>query len=119
MPAGHEYDILGIDIGAMLKPFARGRGYVSSSSAGFRMTSGNVRSPDVSYMSKERLPEGRPARNFEGAARQVWHLFPAVQQATVYFSPLDTASYGPEEGLDAGGLLPGFLCRVEEVFRLD
>jgi hypothetical protein len=46
-------------------------------------------------------------------------LFPAVQQVTVYFSLLDTASYGPEDELDAGDLLPGFSCRVEELFRLD
>lgn len=148
VPAGHEHDILVINIGAMLKPFARGRGFVSGSSAGFRMASGNVRSPDVSYMSKERLPDGQPARSFEGAApdlaieiispseepdemaqkvaeyfgagaRQVWHLFPAVQQVTVYFSPLDSANYGPEDELDAGVLLPGFSCRVEDLFRLD
>ncbi len=148
VPAGHEHDILVINIGAMLKPFARGRGFVSGSSAGFRIASGNIRSPDVSYMSKERLPDGRPAKSFEGTApdlaieiispseepdemaqkvaeyfgagaRQVWHLFPSTQQVTVYFSPFDTVTYASEDELDAGDLLPGFSCRVEDLFRLD
>lgn len=148
VPAGHEHDILVINIGAMLKPFARGRGFVSGSSAGFRMASGNVRSPDVSFMRKERLPGGRPAKNFEGmapdlaieiispseepdemarkvaeyfgaGAEQVWHLFPATKQVTVYFSPFDTTSFGPEDEMDASDLLPGFSCRVEELFDLE
>jgi len=146
VPAGHEHDILVINIGAMLKPFARGRGFVSGSSAGFRMASGNVRAPDVSYMSKERLPNGLPAKSFENrapdlaieiispseepdemaqkvaeyfgaGARQVWHLFPGIKQVIVYTSPFDTALYKPEDEIEAGDLLPGFSCRVDELFN--
>lgn len=148
VPAGHKHDVMVINIGAMLKPFARGRGFVAGSQAGFRMASGNVRSPDVSFTRKERLPGGLPAERFEGmapdlaieiispseqtddmvqkvgeyfgaGAEQVWHLFPATKQITVYFSPFDMASFGPGDELDAGDLLPDFSCRVEALFDLE
>ena len=148
VPAGHEHDVLVINIGAMLKPFARGRGFVAGSQAGFRMTTGNIRSPDVSFTRKERLPGGKPAKSFEGmapdlaieiispselpdemarkvaeyfgaGAAQVWHLFPDSKRVTIYYSPFDTADYEREETLDAGDLLPGFSCRAEELFDLE
>ncbi len=148
VPAGHEHDVLVINIGAMLKPFARGRGFVAGSQAGFRMANGNIRSPDVLFTRKERLPGGKPAKSFEGmapdlaieiispseatddmarkvaeyfgaGAEQVWHLFPETKQVTVYFSPFDTADFGPNEELDAGDLLPGFSCRAEALFDLE
>lgn len=148
VPAGYQHDILVINIGAMLKPFARGRGFVSGSSAGFRMASGNVRSPDVSFMRKERLPGGMPSKGFQdfapdlaieiispseepeemaqkvaeyfgAGAEQVWHLFPDTKRVTIYYSQSDTASFRPEEELDAGDLLPGFSCRAEELFDLE
>lgn len=148
VPAGYQHDIFVINIGATLKPFARGRGYISGSSAGFRMASGNVRSPDVSFMRKERLPGGVPSVGFEdfapdlaieiispserpedmaekvaeyfgAGAQQVWHLFPETKRVTVYLSPFETAAFGPGDTLDAGDLLPGFSCRAEELFNLE
>ena len=68
VPAGQRHDVMVINIGAMLKPFARGRGFVAGSQAGFRMASGNVRSPNVSFTRKECLPDGLPAESFEGMA---------------------------------------------------
>ena len=148
VPAGHQHDVFVINIGAMLKPFARGRGYVSGSSAGFRMASGNIRSPDVSFMRKERLSAGGPSKGFEdfapdlaieiispserpedmadkvaeyfgAGAEQVWHLFPETKHVTVYLSPFATAEFRPGDTLDAGDLLPGFSCQVEELFDLE
>ena len=147
-PAGHKHDAIGIQVAFLLKPFARGRGVVAGSQAGFRMASGNVRSPDVSFTRKERMPGGQPSEGFEdfapdlaveiispseqademarkvaeyfgAGAEQVWHLFPETKQGTVYFSPFDMVSFGPEDELDAGDLLPGFSCRVEDLFDLE
>jgi len=148
VPAGHEHAVMVINIGVMLKPFARGRGFVAGSQAGFRMASGNIRSPDVSFTRKERMPGGQPSEGFEdfapglaveiispseqpdemarkvaeyfgAGAEQVWHLFPDTRRVTVYYSPFDTADFGPQETLDAGDLLPGFSCRAEELFDLE
>jgi len=68
VPAGHRHDVMVINIGAMLKPFARGRGVAARSQSGFRTVSGHARSPDVSFTRKECLPDGLPAESFEGMA---------------------------------------------------
>lgn len=148
VPAGHKHDAIGIQVAVLLKPFARGRGILAGSQAGFRMASGNVRSPDVSFTRKERMPGGQPSEGFEdfapdlaveiispseepdemarkvaeyfdAGAAQVWHLFPNTRRVTVYSSPFDMADFGPQEMLDAGDLLPGFSCRAEELFDLE
>ena len=148
VPAGHEHGVLVINIGALLKPFARGIGFVSGSQAGFRMTNGNVRAPDVSFTRKERLPGGRPAKGFEGVApdlaieiispseeaaemarkvreyfaagaSQVWHLFPETEQVVIFTAPTQSRTYGGDNEVDAGGLLPGFSCRAADLFSLE
>ena len=53
VPAGHKHDAIGIQVAVLLKPHARGRGVLAGSQAGFRMTTGNIRSPDVSFTRKE------------------------------------------------------------------
>ena len=40
------------------------------------------------------------AEHFGAGAEQVWHLFPDTRRVTVYYSPFDTADFGPEETLD-------------------
>ena len=148
VPTGHKPDAIGIQVAVLLKPHARGRGVLAGSQAGFRMTTGNIRSPDVSFTRKERMPNGQPSEGFEdfapdlaveiispseqpdemarkvaeyfgAGAEQVWHLFPDTKRVTIYYSPFDTADVGPAETLDAGDLLPGFSCRVEELFDLE
>ncbi len=145
LPAGHKHDAIGIQVATLLKPFTRGRGVVAGAQAGFRMASGNVRSPDVSFTRRERMPGGEPSEGFEdfapdlaveiispsevpdemarkvaeyfgAGAEQVWHLFPDTKRVTVYLSPFETVAYGQEETLTAGDLLPGFSCRVEDLF---
>lgn len=148
VPAGHKHDAIGIQVAVLLKPYARGRGILAGSQAGFRMANGNVRSPDVSFTSRERMPGGEPSEGFEdfapdlaveiispseqpdemarkvaeyfgAGADQVWHLFPDAKRVIVYYTPSDTADFGPEDALSAGDLLPGFSCRVEELFDLE
>lgn len=145
--AGHEHDAIGANIIALLMPFARGRGVLASSQAGFRMTSGNVRSPDVSFTRKERLPAGKPARGFENlapdlcveiisptedpnemqrklqeyfdaGAQQVWHLYPESVHAKIYSSPTETVALQADDEIDAGDLLPGFRAHVVDLFDL-
>ena len=148
VPAGHKHDAIGIQVAVLLKPYTRGRGVLAGSQAGFRMASGNIRSPDVSFTRKERMPGGQPSEGFEdfapdlaveiispseepdemarkvaeyfgAGAEQVWHLFPDARRVIVYYSPFDTADFGPEDKMDAGDLLPGFSCRTEELFDLE
>jgi Uma2 family endonuclease len=146
-PVYFEHDAVGANIVAMLMPHTRGRGALSNGQAGFRMKNGNVRCPDVSFTRKERLPGGRVPRSFgdaapdlcieiisasedpvetarkvreyfEAGAEQVWHLFPETTRLVLFHSPDRSIEYGPEEELEGGNLLPGFLCKVAELFEI-
>lgn len=145
VPANVEHDGIGANIIALLMPYTRRRGILCSSQAGFRMTSGNIRCPDVSFTLKERLPDGKAPRSFgdfapdlcieiisptedpqdmmrkvreyfASNAQQVWHLYPETQRVIVYQSPTSRAIYEADAELDGGNLLPGFRCRVADLF---
>ena len=148
VPGGVEQDVIGIHVGVLLTPFTRGRGYLAGSQAGFRMRGGNIRAPDVSFTLKDRFPGGRPPKGygdfapdlcieiispfedeedmsrkieqyFAAGAQQVWHLFPETQQAVVYRSPGEKTDYEAVDELDGGDLLPGFRCRVADLFNIE
>lgn len=147
VPTGLEHDAIGAVIVALLMPHVRGRGFMSIAQGGFRMASGNVRCPDVSFTRKERYPDGRPPKGFgEGApdlaveilspsddfadlprkvneyfasgAQQVWLLEPDAQRVTLYSSPTDSLRLTDDEEISGGDLLPGFTCRVRDLFDI-
>ena len=146
--AGVEHDVMGAHLIVLLHPFARGRGFLAGSQAGFRMLSGNIRSPDVSLTLKGRFPSGRPPKGFgdfapdlcieiispsedwdealrkveeyfAAGAQRVWHLFSETQRAVVYRSPGETTEYEAQDELAGEDLLPGFRCRVAELFEIE
>ena len=148
VPTSYEHDIIGATIIALLRPAATGIGFVGGSQAGFRMASGNVRSPDVSFMRESRLTNGKPSKGFqEGApdlcveiislseesaemrrkvseyfasgAQQVCHLFPETEQVIVYTSPLENRTHEAGDEIEANDLLPGFHCLVSELVALE
>lgn len=110
------------------------------------MHGGNIRSPDVSLMRRERLPEGKPpvgfidgapdlaveivspsedqkdllqkvGEYFESGAQEVWLLFPERKQVYRYRAPLDVEVLHENDTLTGGDLLPGFAVRVGELFE--
>ncbi len=116
------------------------------SSTGFRMASGNIRSPDFALMRKERLPDGKPPADFidgapdlaveivspsenlkdlhqkvleyfESGAREVWLLFPDRQQVYRYKALLEVEVLHADDTLTGGALLPNFQVRVRELFE--
>jgi Uma2 family endonuclease len=148
VPAGGRHGAIGLRLGYRVIPHTQGLGYALDSSTGFKMINGNIRSPDVSFMKKERLPggklpvgfiEGAPdlaieivspseqavdllrkvAEYFESGAQQVWLLFPDKQCVTLYHSPIETVQLSSEDEITGGDLLPGFTCQVKELFELD
>lgn len=129
-------------IGPLLLP----RGAMSAGQSGFRMANGNVRVPDLSFMSRERLPGGKASKGFaEGApdlcvevisdserrremfskldeylangALQVWHIFPDSRRIVVYSPGEDTHVFEAEDDLMAGDISPEFRCRVADLFE--
>jgi len=140
--------IITVNIVGLMGPYARGHGIMTLGKAGFRMANGSIRVPSTSYTRKGRFPGGhapdtfgdlapdlcvdiispsekradmaRKVREyFDGGAVQVWHVFPERQQVTVFTSPTDMQTLGADGILDAGGLLPGFSCRVADLFILE
>jgi Uma2 family endonuclease len=104
-----------------------------------------VRAPDVAFLRAERLPDGEmPEGYWEGApdlvveivspgdrageiltkirewieagARQVWVLYGESRIVHVVRSLQDRVTLGGDEILDGGDAIPGFLCRVSELF---
>ena len=147
VPTKFQHDIIGAIIIGLLTPHARGRGYLTASQAGFRMTGGNLRVPDAGFTRRERLPDGvlpqdfpdfapdlcveiiSPSEDrrdmmqkvreyFDSGARLVWHVFPEVRTVTVYTSPTASQDYAAGDELSGGDLLPGFTCRVGDLFEL-
>jgi Uma2 family endonuclease len=115
------------------------------SSTGFRMVGGNIRSPDVSVMRNERLPEGKsPVGFIEGApdlavevisptekasdilekigeyfasgAQEVWLLFPERKQVHRYTANLEVQVLNEDDILKGEPILPGFEVRVGDLF---
>ncbi len=147
-PTSVKHEEIIFNLAVMLAPFKRGRGIVTLGQGGFRMTNGNVRAPDVSFTRKERFPGGhapdtfgdlapdlcveiispseRPGQMsrkvqeyFDGGAVQVWHVFPERQEVVVFTSPTETQTFGADDTLDTGDILPGFSCRVGDWLILE
>lgn len=148
VPTSIRHDIIAGNLHYLLKPVAKGRGFLTVGQAGFRMVSTNIRCPDVSFTRKERFPDGLPPDGFgdeapnlcvevlspseeaadiqrkvreyfASGAEQVWHLLPETQTVRIFTSPTDFTDYGPEDEIDGGDLLPGFRCVVGQLFELE
>jgi Uma2 family endonuclease len=148
-PAGIDHESIGASLLAGLKPFARQNrlGIVLGSSAGYWMKSGNLRSPDVSFIAKERLkglkrpPKGffrgapdlaveilspedsvekvheKIVEYFQSEAQLVWVINPEEMIVLVYHSPQPDRLLRPGEHLNGESLLPGFSLPVSDLFE--
>ena len=65
-PAGLRHEKIGMKMGQLLLNFVEQHhlGEVYGSSAGFKLPNGDVRSPDVSFVSADRLPDGQTPEGF-------------------------------------------------------
>lgn len=144
-PTGGEHGWLASEINFLLRSVGKPFGRIFDSSTGFRMASGNIRCPDVSFMRFERLPEGQapvgfvdgapdlcievisPTEDqrdswrkvgeyFESGAAQVWHVFPETGRVVVFRSMDDVRTYEAGDTLTAGDILPGFQADVADLF---
>jgi Uma2 family endonuclease len=147
-PTGLEHELIGARLIYLLMSAARRRksGDVYGSSAGYRMPNGELRSPDVSFVSAKRLPGGKSpkgfghfapdlaveilspddtvketeakiAEYFAAGTRLAWLVNPKTKTVTVYHSPTGKRRLTAEEKLSGEGVVPGFVCRVGELFE--
>ncbi len=146
VPTGFAHEDIGMNLTALLLAAGvRKYGRLLGSSLGCRMASGNVRAPDVAFLSKARVPKGLERQKFldgapdlavevispsedhtdmmtkvgeylESGAKQVWQVFPESRRVVVYRSLDQVFTLEAEDDLDGGDLLPGFRCRVADLF---
>jgi Uma2 family endonuclease len=124
-------------------------GVICDSSTAFAMRDGNKRSPDVSFIAKERLQgvqrlprgyfQGSPdlaveilspsntveeihdkiVEYFENGSRLIWVIHPDEQYVLVYHSPSPDCFLRSGDRLEGEEVVPGFSVAVEELFALE
>ena len=121
-------------------------GKVYSSDVGIAFPNGNVRSPDVTYVSLGKLPDGRSPETFgelipdlavevlspsdslkelgrkvgeylENGVPIVWLVDPAQRTVTVYRSLTQTEQLDANDVITAEPVLPGFSVEVRRFFQ--
>jgi Uma2 family endonuclease len=104
-----------------------------------------VRAPDFAFIARENLPSTEPTEAYwpgapdlavevlspddsrrevlektqmwcDSGAKCVWIADPKLLSVTVYRSMIDVTVCGMEDELDGGDLLPGFRCKVADIF---
>lgn len=146
VPAGVKHNVIGIELAVRLKPYLKEVAYIAGAQAGFRMASGNIRSPDLSVIFKQSLPEGKLPEGFgdrapniaieivspnedmpdlmrkigeyfKSGAQQVWLLFPEQRRVVLYNSPFDSVVLNADDILTTP-LIPELQIRVGELFEV-
>lgn len=145
-PAGMRHGEIIVRLTVRLATFVaeKGLGRVLDSSTGYRLPGGNVRSPDVSYVAAERLPEGPLPKGFgelapdlavevlspeddprqvldkvgeylKAGVKLVWVIDPDAGRAAAYRSLTDVRQVPQEGSIEGGDVLPGFACPLAEL----
>jgi Uma2 family endonuclease len=142
----HEETALhvGIKFGVFIEQHELGR-FVGGPGFRIENDPDTVRAPDFAFIAAGRVPEGEsPAGYLDFApdllvevvspsdsasevqekveqwlaagARMVLVLYPARRSMALYRSPTDVRLLGPEDVFDGADVLPGFTCRVADLF---
>ena len=146
-PAGMRHSDVCARITVALGNFVlpRGIGVVYTEGVGIQLPSGNVRSPDVSFVRNEKLPGGRspidygalvpdlvvevlsPADSAHEMTKKlaeylgcgvplVWVVDPERRTVTVHRSLDNAVESSGDTMLTAEPVLPGFSCRISQFF---
>jgi Uma2 family endonuclease len=146
---GVESDYYGariiIYLGAATSPSREG--FVFGSSAGYKypaLAENRLRLPDVSFVRRERLPDGPPRGWFEipadlivevaspndeagalqgkvrewidGGAKRVWVVYPDQREITVHYPDRTARTYGMGESVPGEEIIPGFSLSLDDLF---
>ena len=145
-PMGCWEGLIAANIIALLAAYVnpRGLGAIFGADSTMRMKSGRIRLPDVSFVSRQRLPtsldpvpslapdlavevlsegntpqemEQKLSEYFQSGTRLAWLVDPATRSVAVYTTPAGPPQVRSEnEELDGGAVLPGLTIRVADVF---
>lgn len=135
----------------MLGPWtrAKGIGIISTADGAFRFAVGEMREPDLAFIHRDRLPDGRYPRMpvgtiipnlcvevlspsntrkemeqkrelyFTAGVELVWMIDPDSESVSVYGSVADFITLTNNDTLDGGMLIPGFTLSVADIFKSD
>jgi Uma2 family endonuclease len=121
-------------------------GRVYPDNLGIRLPNGNLRSPDVTFVRREKLPSGKSPEGFgefipdlaievlspqdslrevgqkvgeflECGVPLVWVVDPVQETVTVYRSLSQTQQLATADVITAEGVLPEFVCQVTRFFQ--
>lgn len=147
--AGMEHGYVACLLVAEFTTFVRQQklGAICDSSTAFTLKNGNRRSPDISFVSRDRLQGlSRPPRGFfqgspdlvveilspgntveemhkkiveyfENETRLVWVIHPEERYILVYYEPEPDRLLHGEDFLDGEEVVPGFSITVSELFE--
>ena len=146
-PGGHRHSKVGMRIGHILSEFLERHpiAEVCGADLGVMFENGNLRSPDVTVVRKEKAPVGEAAAGFlevvpdlvvevlspsdslkhvgekigeflQYGVAIVWLVDPEERTVTVYRSLSDARSFATDETITAEPVLPGFSCPVARFF---
>ncbi len=147
--SGMEHGNIGIFLGGLIEIFVRQEqlGVTCDSSTAFKMKAGNKRSPDISFVSKERLTglkripkgffDGAPdlaveiispgntfdemhhkiEEYFENGSKLLWVIHPDERFVLVYHSPQPDRLLRNHDLLDGEDVILNFKVPVSELFR--
>jgi Uma2 family endonuclease len=148
-PSGWKYGVVVVNITLLLAQYVKANrlGSCGGAETGFKIASGpdTVRAPDLSFVRRERIPEGEAQEQFfvgapdlavevlspgdtrrqvnekvedwlEAGARAVWVINPKRRAVTVYRSMTAVTHLSEGDELDGGEVVPGFSCKVSEIF---
>jgi Uma2 family endonuclease len=146
---GYYESVLGSVLGGIIRDFVRKHrlGAVAGEGGMMGILPGQVRIPDVSFVSKHRFPNGKrpimPIPNispdlavevlsesntmremdrklkeyFEAGTSLVWYVDAEARTISVYTSPTAMLVLSEDNILDGGDVLSGFQVRVGDVFE--
>lgn len=147
--SGMEHGGIGSFLGGLLAIHVRQQhlGIVCDSSTAFTLKNGNKRSPDVSFVAKQRLKglkqpprgffEGSPdliieilspnntveeihekiVEYFDNDTQLAWVIHPAERYVLVYHNPEPDQFLRSSDFLDGEAVIPGFSVQVSELFE--
>ena len=148
-PSGWKHGVVVVNITLLLGNYVKANklGACGGAETGFKIASDpdTVRAPDLSFVSRERIPEDNAHEKFftgvpdlavevlspgdsrrevkekaqdwlDAGTRAVWTVDPRRQTVSVYRSMTDVTRLSEDDELDGGEVVPGFRCKVSEIF---
>jgi len=146
---GYYESRLAMVVASLLEAFCQEHdmGIVLGADATTALGPGLVRLPDVSFVSRRRLPGGKIPREpipdlapdlaievisqgntpqemerklreyFEAGVKLVWYVYPQIRTVRVYTAPERVLELGEDKTLEGGDVLPGFTVKIRDWFQ--